>query len=102
MEKHLRGLSQQMTAGAVGISVCVSQGIDRGENLLLFGPTGFGKAHLAAGICRSLIALVSSAHFFSGTTLLQHPQQAKAHYAMAKSLTKLDSYALGSLWATGG
>ena len=31
--------------------------LDRDENLLLFGPNGVGKTHLAAGICRSLIGL---------------------------------------------
>jgi DNA replication protein DnaC len=53
-----------------------------------------GKTHLASGLCRSLIALDRPARFFSGTTLVQHLQQAKADYALAKALTKLDRYAL--------
>jgi DNA replication protein DnaC len=68
--------------------------VDRAENLLLFGPSGVGKTHLAAGICRSLIALARSARFFSGTTLVQELQRAKADYALAKALNKLDRYAL--------
>ena len=68
--------------------------LDRAENLLLFGPSGVGKTHLAAGICRSLIALDRSARFFSGTTLVQELQRAKADYALAKALNKLDRYAL--------
>ena len=68
--------------------------MDRAENLLLFGPSGVGKTHLASGICRSLISLDRSARFFSGTALVQQLQQAKADYALAKALTKLDRYAL--------
>jgi DNA replication protein DnaC len=68
--------------------------LDRAENLLLFGPSGVGKTHLAAGICRSLIALDRSARFFSATTLVQELQRAKADYALAKALNRLDRYAL--------
>jgi DNA replication protein DnaC len=68
--------------------------LDRAENLLLFGPSGVGKTHLAAGICRSLIALDRSARFFSATTLVQELQRAKAEFALAKALNKLDRYAL--------
>ncbi len=68
--------------------------IDRAENLLLFGPSGVGKTHLASGICRSLVALDRSARFFTGTALVQQLQQAKADYALAKALNKLDRYVL--------
>ena len=68
--------------------------LDRAENLLLFGPSGVGKTHLAAGICRSLIALDRSARFYSATTLVQELQRAKADYALAKALNRLDRYAL--------
>jgi DNA replication protein DnaC len=68
--------------------------LDRAENLLLFGPSGVGKTHLAAAICRSLIGLDRSARFFTATTLVQELQRAKADYALAKALNKLDRYAL--------
>ena len=53
-----------------------------------------GKTHLAAGICRSLIALDRSARFYSATTLVQELQRAKADYALAKALNRLDRFAL--------
>ena len=53
-----------------------------------------GKTHLAAGICRSLIALDRSARFYSATTLVQELQRAKADYALAKALSRLNRYAL--------
>ena len=71
-----------------------SSWVDRAENLLLFGPSGVGKTHLASGICRSLISLDRPARFFSGTALVQELQRAKADYALAKALNKLDRYAL--------
>ncbi len=68
--------------------------LDRAENLLLFGPSGVGKTHLAAGICRSLIGLDRSARFFTATTLVQELQRAKAEFGLARALNKLDRYAL--------
>lgn len=66
----------------------------RSENVLLFGPSGLGKTHLASGICRRLVALDRSARFFWGTTLVQRLQQAMADYTLAKALNRLDRYAL--------
>ncbi len=68
--------------------------LDRAKNLLLIGPSGVGKTHLAAGICRSLIGLDRSARFYTATTLVQELQRAKAEFALAKALNRLDRFAL--------
>ncbi|MEB3352847.1 MAG: ATP-binding protein [Cyanobacteriota bacterium] len=68
--------------------------LEQVENLLLCGPSGVGKTHLAAGLDHSLIALDRSGRFFSVMTLLQELQGAEADDAPAKALNKLDRYAL--------
>lgn len=71
-----------------------SQWLKRGDNLLLFGPSGVGKTHLAAAIGRSLIDLGARVKFFSATTLVQQLQSAKAHLHLPDALHKLDKYDL--------
>ena len=58
------------------------------------GQEGAATGHLAAGICRSLIALDRSERFFSSKSLVQELQRVKADYALAKELSWLPRYAL--------
>lgn len=68
--------------------------LDRGENLLLFGPSGVGKTHLAAAVARSLIESGRRVKFTSATILVQQLQQAKVELALPLFLARLERYEL--------
>ena len=68
--------------------------LSRAENLLLFGPSGVGKTHLAAALGRSMLELGKRVKFFTAVALVQSLQQSKVDLLLSQALTKLDRFDL--------
>ncbi len=68
--------------------------LERAENLLIFGPSGVGKTHLAISMGRAMIALGKRVKFFSAITLVQQLQEAKQQLQLPSTLIKLDRFDL--------
>lgn len=68
--------------------------IDAAHNLLLFGPSGVGKSHLAAAIGHALIEQGLRVRYTAAGALVQELQSAKQSLRLADMLAKLDKYRL--------
>ena len=68
--------------------------VDKSENLLLFGPSGVGKTHLAAAVGHGLVQQGRRVLFSSATHLVQQLQLARQELQLPQALAKLDQYAL--------
>lgn len=62
------------------------------RNLLIFGPSGVGKTHLAAGIGEKLVECGYRVHFSRTTELIEKLQQSKAINRLSDAIGKLDKY----------
>ena len=62
------------------------------HNVVLFGPSGVGKTHLAAAIGYGLIEQGVRVRHFTTTALVQQLQQARQQLALDDALQKLDRY----------
>lgn len=63
-------------------------------NIILFGPSGVGKSHLANGIGLKLIDEGIRVKYFSGIGLVQQLQQAKSQLELNGFMSKLDRYSV--------
>ena len=64
----------------------------RAGNVLLIGPSGVGKSHIAAAIARQLIEQNVRVKWFSAVALVQCLQQAKRDLDLMTAMTRLDKY----------
>jgi DNA replication protein DnaC len=68
--------------------------VTQANNLILFGPSGVGKSHLAAAIGRRLIEHGMRVFFTKTTALVQKLQSAYSEHKLSDLLTKLGRYQL--------
>lgn len=80
--------------GTLTTLACESGWVDQAHNLLLFGPSGVGKSHLAAAIGHALIEQGLRVRYYDASALVQELQLAKQALRLADALGKLDKYRL--------
>jgi DNA replication protein DnaC len=68
--------------------------LQKGANILLFGPFGVGKSHLAVAIGRALVENGWRALFTRTTDLVQRLQIARRDLLLESAIAKLDKYDL--------
>lgn len=68
--------------------------LDRGANLLLFGPPGSGKSHCAAALGRTLIENGYRVLFMRTTDLVQRLQTARQALQLEAAINRLDRFDL--------
>ncbi len=62
------------------------------DNVLLIGPSGVGKSHIAAALALRLIEQGIRCKWMAATELVQHLQQAKQRLELMTAMTRLDKY----------
>jgi DNA replication protein DnaC len=63
--------------------------VKKAENIIIFGPSGVGKTHIAAAIADNLITQGIRSLFISTTTLVQQLQLARSVYKLPEAINKL-------------
>lgn len=84
------GLARKQIEALAGSSDWTRQA----RNLLLFGPSGVGKTHLAAAIGHGLTTQSVRVRYFVTTALVQQLQLARTQLRLEDALHKLDQYAV--------
>ncbi len=84
----------EMNAGKIEVLASDPSWVNRGENLLFFGPSGTGKTHLAAAICNGLIEQNVRVRYYQATALVQELQRARKGLELEKIFARLDRYAV--------
>ena len=79
-------------AGQIEALARTSDWTRQAHNVLLFGPSGVGKTHVAAAIGYGLIEQGIRVHQVATTALVQHLQIARQRLCLQEALQKLDRY----------
>ena len=94
MNKTLSGFNfqanKQINAAQINALAETDSWIKQANNLILFGPSGVGKTHIAAAIAYRQIELGNSVRFFQTSHLVQLLQQSKVQFRLKEKLVKLD------------
>ena len=80
--------------GGDGSSAAGDGWLDQGANILLFGPPGGGKSHLAAALGLALVHNGRRVLFMRTTDLVQRLQVARRELVLEAAIAKLDKYQL--------
>jgi DNA replication protein DnaC len=84
-----------MISKAQVMAMCAGDGwLDEGANLILFGPPGGGKSHLAAAIGLALVENGWRTLFTRTSDLVQKLQVARRELALEAAIARLDKYHL--------
>jgi DNA replication protein DnaC len=84
-----------MISRAQVMAICAGDGwLEKGANLILFGPPGGGKSHLAAAIGLALIENGWRVLFARTSDLVQKLQVARRELALEAAIARLDKYHL--------
>ena len=76
-------------------ALCAGDGwLEKGANLLLFGPPGGGKSHLASAIGLALVEKGWRVLFARTSELVQRLQLARREFALEAAIQRLDRYHL--------
>jgi DNA replication protein DnaC len=68
--------------------------LDRGANVLLFGPPGVGKSHLVQGLAHALVEAGRRVLFTRCSELMQRLQAARKELRLPQELSRLDRFDL--------
>lgn len=85
---NIGGITKAKVMGLASGDVWVKDGM----NVLIFGPSGVGKTHLAAAIGEKLVESGFRVFFSRTTDLVQRLQAAKKALSLPAALEKLDKY----------
>ena len=94
IERHLAGAVPMVSKAQVMALAAGDSWLDQGANILLFGPPGGGKSHLAAALGLALVQNGRRVLFIRTTDLVQRLQVARRDLELEAAISKLDKYQL--------